>query len=308
MKKLYTIIILLLPYFVFAQQQPKASNFKETNFAWNPAMTGLWDFWEISVSYRQQWVGFADAPKTAFMGFQMPIPGNNMSIGGSILHDKTNPLSFNGITFSYAYRIKTGLFYKDQLSIGLLANLSEYRLSYQDAMVNDLDDNLLLGDASSSILPNAGVGIYYSSHAGNEFERSYFFFGAAAQRLFQTDLTFSNGSDSNLKRAIHANALAGFRFINGDVALEPSAWVDYAHTGIANATLSLKMEKFESFWTGFSFSTDKTFGLQAGVVIKKKFLRDGSLRIGTLGAYNLSGFGQYNALGYEFYVAYRFRD
>ena len=38
-----------------------------------PAMTSRFDFLEIGATYRQQWLGFADAPRTATLNMQFPF-------------------------------------------------------------------------------------------------------------------------------------------------------------------------------------------------------------------------------------------
>ncbi len=309
MKYIYIIIITIIPFFGYSQQMPKASNFNETNFIWNPAMTGLWEYWEVAATYRQKWLGFADAPKTASVSFQLPFVGNNMSLGANIIHDKTSPMNFNAISVSYAYKIRTGLFQNDQLSLGILATLSEFHLDMHEAQVNDLDDRLLLGDGSSVLKPNAGFGLYYASSSGNDFDENFFFLGAGVNQIYPVDLIFDDGQDANLKRSIHGNAIAGFRFVYAQESyFEPSVWINYASSKILNTNFNLKYEKYNTFWTALNYSTDQTFSLQAGVIVKNGFLKDGTLRIGTLGHYNLGGFGQSQGLGYEFYVAYRFEQ
>ena len=305
--KLKIFILLLLPVFSNAQQLPYQSAFNETSFIWNPAMTGRFQFMEFGATYRQQWMGFTDAPRTASLNIQFPLPNEKMSVGGFITRDQTGPLTYNSISFTYAFKMKLGIQRYDQLSIGLLGTLSEYHVDGRNVLVNDIDDVLLPNSESTQIHPNVGVGIFYQSYTKENFGRNFFYFGIAANQLLTSDLTFQESvSDLNLKRAFHGNAMLGIHLVYGDIFLEPSVWVNYAQINLTNYNLGLKMEKEDSFWTGFAFSSNSTLSLQAGVILKQKWLKDGSLRIGTMGTYNVGASGNYQGFGYEFYIAYRF--
>ena len=187
------------------------------------------------------------------------------------------------------------------------ATLSEYQLDGSGLLVNDFDDALIPANESSSIQPNIGAGLYYQSYGEGDFDQTFFFFGVAATQLLQSELRFEdNNSDYTLTRALHGNALLGIRLVYNDIFLEPSAWVNYAQSNIINSNIALKMEKQNSFWAGLAFSSNSTASFQAGVVLKGGWLKDGTLRVGTLGTYNIGSSGNYQGFGYEFYVAYRF--
>lgn len=309
MKKILLYLLLVSPIALFAQQLPYASSFSETNFIWNPALTATAEYWEVAATYRQQWSGFNDAPRTATASVQYPFLDRNMSIGASIMHDETLPLKFNAISFSYAYKLQLGIFNEDQLSIGLMGTMSEYEVDSRSIIVNDAADFLLPSDEASKIIPNAGAGIFYRTYAYSDFDRNYVYGGVGVNQLFGSNLNFdTDGNPTNLKRELHGNAILGARFINDILALEPTVWLNYASKNLYNVNLGVKVERYESFWAGLSFSSDQTATLQAGVILKNGLLKDGLLRIGTLATYNRGTVGQYQGLGYEFYIAYRFEQ
>ena len=70
MKRITCFFILLWPIVLTAQQIPDRSIFAETAFLWNPAMTGAFPWWELSTSYRQQWLGFDNAPRCQGVGIR----------------------------------------------------------------------------------------------------------------------------------------------------------------------------------------------------------------------------------------------
>ncbi|MEL6922580.1 MAG: PorP/SprF family type IX secretion system membrane protein [Bacteroidota bacterium] len=290
-----------------AQQLAYRSVFNESSFMANPAMTSRYNFMEFGATYRQQWLGFADAPRTATLNLQVPFADQRMAIGSFITHDQTNPLRFNAISFTYNYKFELGISRGDRLSIGILGTLSEFQLRGDGILVNDTDDSLLPANESSSIQPNLGGGIFYQSYGEGNFEKTSFFIGVAATQLLKSELRLEDGfSPYSLTRELHGNALVGVRIVYDDIYLEPSAWVNYAASSLVNGNVALKMEKQDSFWAGLAYSTNSTASFQAGLIMKGGWLKDGTLRIGTLGTYNVGSNGNYQGFGYEFYIAYRF--
>jgi len=310
MKKIILYCLLAMPFTLLGQQLPYASNFSATNFIFNPAMTAPLEYWEMAATYRQQWAGFEDAPRTATASIQYPFVGRNMSLGASIMHDETHPLTFNSISFSYAYKLRIGLFQDDQLSLGLLGTFGEYQVDSKSIVVNDDTDFLLPEDETSKIIPNAGFGVYYRTYADGDFDRSYVYGGVGVNQLFASNLVFEADTDpTNLKREMHGNAILGAKIIRDYLALEPTIWLNYANQNLYNINLGVKFERYESFWIGLAYSSSQTATLQAGVILKDDllgFLKDGHLRIGTMATYNSGSVRQYQGLGYEFYIAYRF--
>lgn len=269
-------------------------------------MTGVYDFTEITLNYRQQWIGFKDAPMTATIGGQVPLYKRNMAVGAFIVTDKVGALRSNTINFNYAYKLNfRGS--DAQLSLGFMGTLGEYHVDGSDIVVNDEDDLLLPEDGSSKIVPNAGVGVYYTSNGSDDFDETYYYGGISVNQLYTSNI-FYGTSPTNYKRSLHGNALLGARFVNMESYFEPSIWLNYGAENIYNVNLGLKFEQYNTFWAAFSAATNLTFTLQGGVILDQDFLGGGVLRIGTQGSYNIGGLGGQQGVGYEFFTAYRFEN
>lgn len=305
MKKIFILSIISCVFFttINAQQLAERSFFTNNGYQWNPAMTGNYDYAEITLNYKQQWLGFNDAPVTATLGGQVPILNTNMAVGGFIVTDKLGPLRSNSINFNYAYKLEMG--YDGQLSIGLMGNLTEYHVDGSDVVVNDIDDVLLPEDGSSKIIPNAGVGVFYTTNGTDDFDETYYYGGLSVNQLYTNDV-FLGTSDANYKRAIHGNALLGARFVSLESYFEPSIWLNYGAENVTNVNLGLKYEQYNTFWAGMTVGTNLTMTLQGGVILDQDFLGGGVLRVGTQGTYNIGGLGGAQGAGYEFFTAYRF--
>ena len=308
MKNLLLLILTILPLLSFGQQLPERSVFNETNFLWNPAMTAPARFWEASANYRQSWVGFEDAPRTAAIQIQYPFLKEKMALGGYFMHDDVSPVKTNTFAMTYVYKLHLGgRTSHSQLSIGVMAMMNHYFVNGQDVVVNETDDDYLPAAENKQLSPNAGFGLFYSNNGGKNFDRSYFYVGAAVNQLLSKDLIFKDfGTLSNFKRTLHGNAIVGYHSVSGDYIIEPSLWINYSAPGIQDANFSLKFEKIESFWAGLNLSFTQTLSMQLGYILSKGFVKDGSLRVGLASSYHLGTFAKARGLGYEFYVGYRF--
>ena len=308
MKNLFTLFFLFFTIGLSAQQLPERNTFEGNGFIWNPAMTAVRNYWELGATYKQQWMGFEDAPSSAFVSFQYPFLDKNMSAGVFIIHDNTHPLKFNSINFNYNYQLPLNLFKDDRLSIGINGSLGEYHISSDRIVVSDAADLFLPNEEMTSMVPNASVGLFYVS----EVERFYnngFYVGLSANQLLGRDLIFDADGTSplNLQRQLHANAIVGVSFLAlPDLLVEPSLWLNYSENNVTDFNLGVLVEKENTFWAGMAFSNSQQFSLQAGVILTDGFFKDGALRIGTLANYNMGTLGQDLGFGYEFYVAYRF--
>lgn len=305
--------LLILPTILLAQQLPDRSAFSEMAFVWNPAMTATYNFWDVSANYRQQWLGFDNAPRTAVIAAQYPFEKENMSVGGYFMHDRIQPLTTSTIGLTYAYKFRLGIGDNDRAVLGAAVNASQYFVDALEIVVNDPDDQLVPLGESSDMNFNASVGFFYTSYAGtrrkNYADENAFFFGAAVNQVFPSDLVIKDGNRfANWQRAIHGNALIGARLTNDRFFIEPSAWVNYSAQNNINANVNIKMEMHEAFWTALTYSTNQTIALQVGVITVGGFSDGDYFRIGALGSYNIGDFGKYRGVGFEFNVAYRFEQ
>src|SRR5688572_2763187 len=138
MKKLYILFSLLLyTSAIKAQQKPQFSQYMINNYLLNPAVTGIEDYTNIKMGFRQQWIGLEGAPKSYYitghgaigkapqkksggskrrktfipykkMGrtsgtiSQTRMGKPHQGVGGSILFDQTGPIKTLSLNASYA--------------------------------------------------------------------------------------------------------------------------------------------------------------------------------------------------------------
>ena len=105
MKKLFTLILLLMTIQVVAQQDPLFSQYMFNKLAFNPAYAGSRDMLSADVLYRNQWVNFDGAPKTLSASIHSPLQNQKVALGLTVYNDNIGPTVYNGALATFAYRL-----------------------------------------------------------------------------------------------------------------------------------------------------------------------------------------------------------
>ena len=74
MKKFTGIVICIIAFnFAYTQQVPQYSQYLRNQFMVNPAAAGVYDFTDVTVSGRMQWLGLENAPMTSYASACAPL-------------------------------------------------------------------------------------------------------------------------------------------------------------------------------------------------------------------------------------------
>ena len=75
MNKFKLVIVLLISFSsaVSAQQKPYYTQYILNNYILNPALSGIENYTDVKLSYRNQWAGIDGAPVTMYFSVQGPI-------------------------------------------------------------------------------------------------------------------------------------------------------------------------------------------------------------------------------------------
>ena len=89
---------------VYAQQLPQLTQYMINNYAINPAIAGMYDYYQVNTTIRNQWVGINDAPSTTILSIYGK-KNENVGFGGLIYNDQVGPTSRLGGSMSYTYHL-----------------------------------------------------------------------------------------------------------------------------------------------------------------------------------------------------------
>lgn len=297
MKKCIVIALLIALQVRLASGQDNFyySQYHQTAAVRNPAFTGIDNFLDIKLNFRNQWNGFSDAPTTSTFGIlgylqketpsllgqyglrtshpyyidslpQKSIPNKQLirhGLGSFVIYDVQGPYEQISANFNYALHIPLGATTK--MSLGVSAaivnqryDLEKIRLQYPDE--DEFYQSLIAsGGKSTSLDIYPGLVIY-----GGKAYISY-----SVRKLLNQPIV----SDEVLadEQGIGQEVMAGIQFNLSDrVKLLPSVY--WTNTEINKSVINscVKVLVNEKTWAGVSYRTAGSISAMAGVYIGNK--------------------------------------
>ena len=78
---LLSLLIIAIPLQLSGQMFPLSDHYAVNALAINPAYAGCQDALSLTASYRDQWVGFNDAPKSYILSVHTPVFNDRVGLG-----------------------------------------------------------------------------------------------------------------------------------------------------------------------------------------------------------------------------------
>ena len=284
----------------FAQHTPLTSQYLFNGLVINPAYAGSREALAVTVTHRQQWVGFDGAPTTELASIHAPIKKTKLGLGLMIYSDRIGVSRESGIFTNYAYRLK---FRKAKLSFGIGAGVTMVRSNWDQLALQQQNDMSFNAPTSSALRPNFSAGVFYYTKMS--------FIGISAPFLMSHRYALQeNGFQvSTVKADIEPMLTGGHVFIvSKDVKIKPSTLVRYRPESGIQADITTNMIYKDRVWAGLSYRTSDA------LVCMLEVLPTPQWRIGysyDIGASSLSRFhsGSHEImLQYEFGYRIRIRD
>ena len=283
------IVVLLAVTGLQAQQLPVFTNYLLNSYAYNPAVAGSSPNATINLNYRNQWVGFNDAPKTYLASAYGGVgKQRKVALGGLVASDNTGLLSRTSGYVTLAYHVTLSKNYK--LGFGISAGMIQYRIRLYDAKVADKGDDLLSGNILSNNVFDSNAGLYLYSKK--------LFVGISGSQYLANKITWVN---SQRHLSPHFYGMAGYTFdINKNFSLQPSVLIKYNQPTPIQPEFSLRGYYKNIFWLGASFRTKDAISALAGFTLKEK------LKIGYAYDFPISKLRSYTSGSHELMIAYNF--
>jgi type IX secretion system PorP/SprF family membrane protein len=318
MKKRIVAFTLGLSGIVAAQQMPQYSQYMRNQYTINPAAAGVYDFVDVTMSGRWQWLGFGDEPRTAYLSITSPVgrpkptynpalrisdgPVRNPEIktgklkhavGGQFIADQYG--AFRKIQGAGTYALHMPVTKDYNLSFGVRLGLSNNTFFSEKAKVLNLMDPTLnytdntysnfVATQSSKYIMDLGVGLYYYSNKS--------FLGIAADHLTKDMVEFGQGT-ANFNTQYHFNVTGGHKFsLNEDLTLMPSFLVKLMNPSPISIDGTLQLEYKEWLWTGVSYRHNDALIGMVGLNVNQRF------KFGYSYDFSLSRFNNLSSGGHE---------
>jgi len=271
-----------------AQQLTYNSQYMLNSYLINPAAAGVENDLTIATSFRQQWAGFKDAPKTQMLSGNALI-NENMGVGAIIYNDITGPLRNLGFQGSYSYHLQIGDNSKLALGVSLMA--TQHILDGSSFVLNDEVDNTLNGAKLKSFNPDATFGMHY-------FGENYFV-GISIPQLIQNKYKFGDDISSFSKEVRHYFMNGGYTFeVNDDIKIQPSVLLKFVPNAPFQFDINARMFYKDNLWVGASYRNKESIVALLGVK-REQFV------IGYSYDYTLSSIKNYSAGTHELYIEFQ---
>ena len=319
MKKLIFIFLLFAGFLAHSQQVPQYSQYQRNQFMVNPAAAGVYDFVDVTLSGRWQWLGVADAPRTSYLAFSVPVkfkpkfynPGIRTSsgivenpeiktgklkhtFGGQLLADQYG--AFRKMAFSGTYAIHIPMTKKINLSFGVKAGLSNNTFFANQAQVLnviapgqnpyvDATYDNFIQNQSNKYLMDIGAGLYMYSNK--------FFLGLAAEQLTRDLVEFGQGT-ANFNPQVHFNLIGGYKIPVGDnLTVTPGFLLKYMNPSPLSIDGNIQLEYKNWLWLTVGYRHTDAMLIMAGMNVSERF------KIGYSYDYSLSRFNNFSSGGHE---------
>lgn len=275
------------------QQLPQFTQYMFNDFVINPAIAGVYDYYQIRTNHRFQWVGMTDPPLTNSIAFYGPSEKLDMGYGAYIYNDVTGPTSRTGVTGSYAYNI--ALTTEMRLSMGISLSMLQYRVDGTQLNPKDVSDPSILNMVSTSYMPDAGLGAYLYAED--------FYVGLSLAQLLNNKVKIFDNKDGLNRLKTHFNLTGGYRYeINRDWALEPSVMFKGTAPKEISFDITAKVNWQKMVWGAVSYRYHESVAILIGYSYEDTFIFGYAYDIG------ISSLRKYNTGTHELMIGYRFND
>ncbi|WP_297090191.1 type IX secretion system membrane protein PorP/SprF [uncultured Draconibacterium sp.] len=290
------LILVLVSSVVKAQQDPMYTQYMFNTQTINPAYAGTWESVGFMVLGRHQWTGWDGAPETYTMSVQAPLKNEKVALGLNLINDKIGYVKRLYIFGDYSYLVP--LSEKTNLRLGIKGGFTNYSHNLQSHNIIDANDPSFVGEISSKLKPNFGVGAFLYS------KRAYV--GFSIPRIVNSSFENDYQNFSVQAQMRHYFLIAGAVFDLGEnLKFKPTALTKASFSSETGAPLQLDLTgNFlfkEKFWLGGSWRSGESFGVIAQFHFKDK------LRLGYAIDFSTNNIQNYSNGTHEVMVSYELR-
>lgn len=204
---------------------PVYSQYLHNGLMINPAYAGSRDALSAVLSYRMQWMGIPDAPRTESFSLHSPMKNDKVALGLKARFMQYGVTKSQSIYAVYAYHIRMA---RGKISLGLNAGADLSNTDYTGIPGIARPDPAFPDNDKSYVFPNAGAGVYYFSEklfAGFSVP-SFLFYRNTGSGNVQAYHSFSE-----YDFLISAGALIVF---SSEFKFKPSVLIDYSMNNVSH--------------------------------------------------------------------------
>jgi type IX secretion system PorP/SprF family membrane protein len=269
--------------FTYGQQLPLYSQYLYNKFLINPAVAGSDGYTSVSLTAREQWVGYSGAPRTYSVSWQTrilkksfilkqtrikreifrPKSDGKVGFGGYVFSDKNGLIQRNGFQISYAYHM--WIQKSTQLSLGLAFTgyyykIDEKQINFEDPNEPWLNNNLRRG----IFVPDVSFGVYVLN--------AKYSFGFSADQLSEATAKIGGPAYKNFEMSRQYYLFGSYDFSQGTTTIiQPSFLFKMSEQLKPQADIGCTYIYNQGFWAGLTYRTSGALIANIGVKYQNIF-------------------------------------
>jgi type IX secretion system PorP/SprF family membrane protein len=288
-----SILVVLLPLQLMGQMFPLSDHYVVNALAINPAFAGCQDALSATISYRDQWVGYKDSPKSYILSVHTPVYNDRVGLG--LLIEKNSIGIFKETSFlgNYAYRMELR---DGKLALGLGFGVTIYNIAWNELVAADANDVLLMNNSKSAVLPTFSLGTYY-------YTKKYFI-GISIPLFLSHQIDKSTGKykiGSNFSGSNYF-LTAGYEVgISSQVKFLPSLIIKYHPKNAIQIDYNAQINLKDRIWMGIGY---RNRNMLVGML---QYQLNYQIRMAYSYDYNFGNIGKYMNGSHELVLNYVFK-
>jgi type IX secretion system PorP/SprF family membrane protein len=283
-KPAFILILFLICNWTFGQQLPIYSQYLYNKFLINPAVAGSDGYTSVSLTAREQWVGYNGAPRTFSFSMQTrmlkksyilkqtsvrrqiyrPRSDGKVGLGGYIFSDKNGLVQRTGFQGTYSYHM--WLQKSTQLSLGLAVTGYHYKINEKEINFEDPNEPWLNNDLRRGMFaPDATFGVYLLN--------ANYSLGFSADQLFEASVKIGSYAYKNFRMKRHYYLFGSYDFSSGVYnILQPSFLLMMSEQLKPQADIGVTYNLNQDFWAGLAYRTSGAIIANVGVKYQNIFI------------------------------------
>jgi type IX secretion system PorP/SprF family membrane protein len=235
---------------VSGQMFPLSDHYLTDALDINPAFAGCHNALSASLMYRNQWVGFKDAPKNYMLSVHAPVKNDRIGLGFIVEKNSIGLYKETSFIGNYAYRMQVR---NGRLALGLGFGFTVHNVAWNELLATDPGDLQLTDAEASSILPEFSFGGYYYNKK--------FFLGLSLPLFLRHEEDGITGKYKTASNFSGSNYFlnSGYNFdLSRNIKLLPSILVRYHPRNALQVDFNTLIDLKEKIRIGLGYRTANT--------------------------------------------------
>lgn len=272
---------------------PLSDNYIYDALPINPAFAGSHDALSATLSYRNQWEGFSDAPKNQTLSLHSPFNNDRLGLGLLVERNSIGIFNETSLIGNYAFRMNIN---DGKLSLGLGFGAIVHHSAWNELVAADANDQQLMNNPPTAVLPDFSIGAYY-------YTKKYFV-GLSLPLLLSHELDESTG-DYLVRNDPHGYNYflsGGYALdINSRVKILPSLLIKYHPDNPLQIDYNTHVILDDKIWMGLGYRNKNS------LVAMMRMQLNYQIRLGFSYNFDFGGMQKYKNGTHEIVLNYVFR-